>query len=152
MQHNAPCRMQTAGRQAGLMCAGALLVATAAIWGCGSGSDMAPVEGVVRLDSKPLSTGTIYFIPANGRSAAGKIQSDGTFQLSTHSEQDGAQVGTHRVAIAAYEGATVIDYEVDRPQTKSLIPEDYASPDSSGLTFEVKPGITNHAEFDLSSK
>jgi hypothetical protein len=131
-----------------------LLVATGMLAaGCGSDQPtVVPVDGVVRIDGQPLRTGTVRFIPAAGRSARGQIQSDGSFRLGTYREADGAQVGMSRVAITAFEvPAGNVNPDVDRPRSKSLIPLRYNSTANSGLTFEVKPSGTNHAEFDLTS-
>jgi len=123
--------------------------------GCESDSKVGSVHGVVRLDGKPLATGTVRFLPAAGRAATGKIQSDGTFSLGTYKESDGALVGKHQVAIIAFEvGPMPIRTEGGRPPatpTKPLVPKRYMAPGTSGLTAEVKPG-NNEFEFDLSSR
>ena len=46
--------------------------------GCQQDATVARVDGVVRLDGKPLTTGTVRFVPEAGRAATGEIQSDGT--------------------------------------------------------------------------
>jgi len=125
----------------------------AGLIGCGQKSDISPVNGVVRLDGKPISKGTVRFVPAAGRAADGKIRSDGTFTLGTYGESDGAIIGLHHVAIIAYDVTPVGRTEAGRPKSlisKPLVPERYMSAGTSLLTFEVKPG-ENHAEFDLTS-
>ena len=137
-----------------LVCRGVvLLLVVGTAWGCGNDATLAPVEGVVRLDGQPLTTGTINFVPDEGRTASGKIASDGTFRLSTPGEGDGARIGNNGVSIIAYEGGSSSgpNFDMDRPQAKPLIPLRYASPQGSKLTFDVKAGVTNHAEFDLQS-
>lgn len=133
---------------------GVALAWVATFWGCGgSSSNLATVEGLVTLDGKPLTQGAVTFVPDAGRTAAGTIQSDGTFRLRTVGEGDGARVGMNQVSITAYDygGQSGPNFDVDRPQAKSLIPLVYGSPADSGLTFDVKPGVTNHAEFHLHS-
>ncbi|EAQ78733.1 hypothetical protein [Blastopirellula marina] len=69
-----------------------LLVST----GCGSsgGIATAPVQGTVTWEGEPVTAGAITFRPsAAGKSASGKIQSDGTFELGTYHETDGAVIG-----------------------------------------------------------
>ena len=114
---------------------------------------MASVEGIVRLDGKPLTSGTVRFIPAAGRAATGTIQSDGTFTLGTFGQSDGALIGTHQVAVIAYEAADDgrPAYEVRTTTSKPLVPQRYMAVGTSGLTFEVKPG-ENQADFNLKSK
>jgi hypothetical protein len=127
----------------------AMLAASA---GCNHDSSVARVNGIVRLDGKPLTTGAVRFVPEAGRSATGVIQSDSTFTLGTYGKSDGAVIGTHKVAIIAYDAASDgrPAYEVRKPTSKSLVPERYAAIGTSKLTFEVKPG-NNQAEFDLRS-
>lgn len=134
-----------------------LLVLTFVIcMGCGSSSpDTFEVEGVVRLDGKPLTSGVITFTPAEGRSATGFIQSDGTFTLKTFHDGDGALPGKHTVTVTpGGSGPTAKpNFDSDRPAlaTNSPIPAKYGIPGVSGLEFEVKTDEANHVEFDLQS-
>jgi hypothetical protein len=133
----------------GLILSLALLASAA---GCQHDNSVARVDGVVRLDGKPLTSGAVRFVPEAGRAATGVIQSDGTFTLGTHGKSDGAAIGMHKVAIIAYDAAGDgrPAYEVRKPTSKSLVPERYAAVGTSKLTFEVKPGH-NQAEFELST-
>jgi hypothetical protein len=125
-------------------------MALVAFAGCGSDkSAMAPVTGKVTLDGKPFTTGGIATIPVAGRGAMGRINSDGTFELSTFGAGDGALVGTHKVAVAAYEGGSG---GPEGSLGKSLIPMRYTSPESSGLTIEVTADGPNEPVLELSSK
>jgi hypothetical protein len=150
VENDTPCPRPAALRLA----IGACLIVLfgAPIWGCSDHPEMARVEGVVLIDDVPLTTGMIRFTPEAGRSATGNIQSDGTFKLTTFSSSDGAVVGNHRVSVTAYQTPSNIDFEVDKPRSQSLVPQYYGSPDSSGLTFEVKSGVTNRAKIELSSE
>jgi hypothetical protein len=130
--------------------------AAAVFAGCGDDAQVGRVDGIVRLDGSPVTTGTVRFVPGAGRAAEGKIQSDGTFTLGTFGKSDGALVGKHQVVIIAYEpsrraGGGPPDFRVPSPKIKPLVPMKYMAPGTSGLTFEVKPG-TNHAELDLKSR
>src|ERR1051326_1731749 len=74
--------------------------------GCGPGHPaVAPVRGKVLLDGHPLKIGMVNTLPAAGRGAHGVIQSGGSFQLHTYGKNDGALVGSHKIAIAAYDGS-----------------------------------------------
>jgi hypothetical protein len=126
--------------------------------GCGQDAKLGRVHGVVRIDGKPLATGTVRFVPDAGRAASGQIQSDGTYSLGTYGKADGALIGTHRVAIIAYQKAEVAesntrpaDVTAVNPNVKPLVPARYMAVGTSGLTFEVKPG-DNPKDFDLTSK
>ena len=61
-----------------------------------------PVKGKVTFKGEPLTTGLVRFEPDDfGRPASGKLQSDGTFVLSTLKEGDGVVAGHHRVSITS---------------------------------------------------
>src|SRR4051794_24814243 len=74
--------------------------------GCGHSGELetATVSGVVRLDGKPITTGTVTFVPQHGRAATGSIRNDGTFVLSTYGSGDGAIVGKNKAAIWVIRG------------------------------------------------
>jgi hypothetical protein len=118
--------------------------------GCGGNDNLAPVSGIVRLDGQPLTRGIVTFIPQAGRRASGEIGSDGTF----HNKADGALVGQHLVTITATQAPTgPPNFDADQPNMRAsnaLIHARYAVP-GNGLAFEVKPGETNRAEFDLAT-
>jgi hypothetical protein len=120
--------------------------------GCQQDATVARVDGVVRLDGKPLTTGTVRFVPEAGRAATGEIQSDGTYTLGTYGKSDGALIGRHKVAIIAYEGSGEgpPPYEAASKKSKPLVPERYMAVGTSQLSFEVKPS-DNQADFDLRS-
>ena len=68
--------------------------------------DVAPVQGRVTIDGQPMSAGQVMFAPLAkggsvnaGKPAFGKIQSDGSYILSTYRDDDGAVVGEHTVTI-----------------------------------------------------
>jgi hypothetical protein len=123
------------------------LATIASITGCGSKSDFAPVHGKVTLDGQPIASGAIMTMPDAGRGAQGVIK-NGQFELGTNSATDGAHVGTHKVAVVAQEAGQ------GGPEGKAgklLLPEKYTNPGSSGLTIEVKPGVTNTPTLELKS-
>lgn len=91
----------------------ALSVFAALLSGCGGGEyDTAPVTGTVTFNGRPVTTGQIRFVPQGespdavltGKPAQGKVQSDGTFVLTTYEEGDGAVIGKHRVYYSPPEG------------------------------------------------
>jgi hypothetical protein len=136
-----------------------LLLLSLLCWfvGCGGGGpETASVEGVVRLDGKPLTSGMVTFFPKAGRSASGLIQADGTFVIGTYKNSDGALAGPYKVTVTPGGQVTAMpDFDSDRPNRSAVtspIPVKYSNPEGSGLTFEVKAGEDNHAEFDLVSK
>lgn len=146
--------MKVSKEERGMKYALALILALTA--GCsGSQHDTAPVEGIVKLDGKPLSSAIVTFFPESGRSASGVLQEDGSYVLGTYTDSDGAIPGKHKVAITAFNQASKKpDFDNDRPNRsdrQSTIPVRYANPESSGLTYEVKAGEANNAPFELVS-
>jgi hypothetical protein len=80
---------------------------TVVLTGCG-GRGTTPVQGVVRLEGTPVTGATVLFMPdgqPRGRPASGFTQSDGTFQLTTYRQDDGALPGTYRVVVQKTEAA-----------------------------------------------
>lgn len=114
-----------------------------------------PVRGEVTYNGKPLTDGTVVYLPAKpgGRQATGAIQPDGTFQLTTQQRNDGAVKGDYQIVIYAYEPhpgepQSREDYEAIA-QTGGLkrgyvIPERYADAATSGLSDTVDD---NHSGF-----
>jgi hypothetical protein len=109
----------------------AIVLMASVLSGCGS--EMAAVQGSVAHEGKPLSGGKIIFTPvAEGQPAFGMIQPDGTFQLSTQRENDGARAGQYRVSVLgdrpAKEGA---------PRMIFSAPEEFSVDIRSGQNNEV---------------
>ncbi len=79
--------------------------------GCGGGGDQLPtaqVSGKVTFDGKPVTGGTLTFLPqasagnpTPGKPASGTIQSDGTYELGTYDTDDGAVIGRHTISFSA---------------------------------------------------
>jgi hypothetical protein len=86
-----------------------LAIVVAMLLGCcvgcganGSGTlpQLIPVKGKVTFKGQPVSMGSIRFEPDDyGRPATGKLQSDGTYVLTTLKDGDGVVPGHHRVSI-----------------------------------------------------
>jgi hypothetical protein len=113
-------------------------------WGCGpSAGVIAPllsVKGKVTYKGQPLTQGIIRFDPKNGygRMATGKLQSDGSFVLSTLKEGDGVVAGAHKVFIT----------DVDKTLAKDRVFKKYMVASDTGLVAEVSPEKTEFT-FDL---
>jgi hypothetical protein len=118
--------------------------------------ETASVTGTVTLDGKPVTEGVVLFTPARGKLARGALSEDGTFTLSTYKDGDGAIVGTHQVAVISRLESDAATFEKPlapgQQLFKWIVPERYANGATSGLVFEVKPGVENHPTFELQSK
>src|SRR5262249_49731743 len=134
-----------------IMVGGLLLSAV----GCGR-TNLAPVSGRITRDNKPLTHATVIFQPLSGEKnpgpgSAGKTDEKGqyTLQLMTKNVQ-GAVLGKHKVSITAYEGGSEIPSSGSRPVfRKALVPLKYNA--ETELTFEVPPGGSTSADFNLKS-
>lgn len=117
--------------------------------GCSSNEfGVSEVSGKVSVAGQPLTDtkleAQVFFFPEpsvsdkklSGKRGWARIAPDGTFKVSTNGQFDGAVIGKHRVAFSS---------------TQDVVPFDkkYLSVDTSGLTFEVKPGANTDANFDL---
>lgn len=125
-------------------------IATTLIVGCGgSDASLAPASGVVMLDGKPLTSGTLITTVDGGRGARGVINSNGEYKLETPDVGEGAIPGTHYVAVIAYEQADPNNLEsAQRP----LVPTKYLSAYNSGLIIQVRQGEENTSRLELRSR
>ena len=111
-----------------------------------------PVSGsVVMDDGKPLTGGTISFVPKEKTTvgATGKIAADGTFKLTTYSADDGAAEGTYKVRVEpVYEELA----KGKKGAPKMPFSSRFTDEDTSGLTVEVKPGENKLPPLRLDNK
>ena len=130
--------------------ASACLLLVAALSGCeNEGEGVVPVTGVVLLDGEPLTTGAVVTTPEKGPGARGVIAGDGTFALQTRGVGEGALQGVHHVAVIARAASEVGNPEA---RSRSLIPEQYSNPYSSGIVLDVVPGGVSDFKIELFSK
>lgn len=125
-----------------------------AMLGCGNGdrNETAPVRGSVTLDGQRYTQGgSVLFEPTTaGKMATGKIQTDGTYELSTYTPGDGAPIGGHKVAVIPVP-PPIVDDELELVVPLS-IPIRYGSTLTSELAFEVKAGQENRFDIELKSE
>jgi hypothetical protein len=99
--------------------------------GCGDGRpSRVPVSGQVLIDGKPLTRGTITFVPPEGRASSGKLDESGHFTLSCFETGDGAVIGTHKISITSAEG-------INEAKTRWFAPKKLADHRTSGLSQQV---------------
>jgi hypothetical protein len=102
--------------------------------GCGqSGPKLVAVSGRVVIDEKPLTYGTVRFVPNAGPPAIAKLDHEGKFSLITE-EQPGCVPGEHVVEVFASE--SISEYE-----NKQHAPPGYASAKTSGLAVTINSPI-----------
>ncbi len=132
------------------------LVATLSCWGvlgCApkgiSHPKTIPVKGKVTYQGKPLTQGTVNFLPEDSWPAIGEIQPNGEYTLSTFEKGDGAVLGFHRVVIFSTDANPRLMPGSPHYKTpKELIPKKYTTAESSGLEAIVEPG-TKAIDFEL---
>jgi hypothetical protein len=125
--------------------------------GCSS-SKIAPVSGRVTLDGKPLAGVHVGFQPIAkpgdmnpGGGSYAITDSGGQYKLLlVEGEQPGAVVGKHRVEITARSEVPANIDPPKRPPPKVFVPAKYSR--NSELTFEIPPGGTAEANFELKSQ
>ena len=114
--------------------------------GCSERPETHLVHGmVVYPDGKPLTHGTVEFEATYEKTpitASASIAEDGTFQLGTYENNDGAIAGQHRVAVISHHQ---IGTGYERP---GKVPPPHLDPKfcdfaTSGLEFEIKPQKNN---------
>ena len=107
-----------------------LSLALVSIVGCSDGRPArVNVSGRVTIDGKPLTLGSVKFVPEGARPSSGSINSEGQFNLSCYEDDDGVVTGLHRIQVSSYE---VMGEKVNRHA-----PIKYANYTTSGITFEV---------------
>lgn len=99
--------------------------------GCAEeGPKLVPVAGKVLVDGKPVTFGSIRFVPSGARPSDATIEEDGTFRLRYNNTRDGAVLGTHRVEVHGNEilGPSRVRWHA---------PPSAASIGTSGITQEI---------------
>lgn len=115
--------------------------------GCGDGrARRVPVEGVVTIDGEPLQFGSITFMPAAGspkdaRAGGASVNSEGRFQVSSYSQNDGLMMGKYSVTVLATE-------LIDNRSQRWHAPMEYSKMADSKLSVEIS-GATDEVKFEL---
>ncbi len=118
------------------------------IFGCRDEVELGDAHGVVTIDGKPTKDLTIRFVPiGGGRSARGRTDENGYYEMLYSARASGALVGPVRVEITAAEETT--DAAGNSHMKPETILERYNV--NSELTAEVGSG-DNSFDFDLKSK
>jgi hypothetical protein len=138
-----------------------LIMLVAMVVGCGPKPvRIVKVSGRVTLDGKPLPKASVTFAPMAtkespnpGPTAQGLTDAEGRYQVSVDTATPGAVVGKCRIYISTRLSDPAID-DRDAGGPIKTLPKDKVPPQyniSTGLTFDVPPGGTSEADFDLKS-
>jgi hypothetical protein len=119
-----------------------LLGALALLGGCGGGSPV--ISGQVTYKKQLLTTGEVSFIAADGKSRSGLIGADGRYEIRDAPEGPVMVVVVARkTEVAASPGSPLvrkIGEPAPAPIIRSLVPEKYNDPRTSGLSYVVVRG------------
>ena len=129
--------------------------------GCSNRVSVYPVEGIVKYNGKPMQGGgTIAFVPLGkqeGKTAAGEIDQNGNYKLTTYTPGDGSMAGEFRVVIIQVTDQEPESTEDGQAPAKAgtsvpvaaRIPLGYADHYNSPLKAKVEPTDKNELNFDL---
>lgn len=124
-------------------------------YGCGDGHPKRSiVTGTVTYNGKPLSIGSLVFVPVGGGpSAQGKIDRNGFYEMGTFDDDDGVIPGNYKIMITALTspgGSGLPEDAVDgNAGPVSVIPEWYGDLEKSGLQVTVKADEENTIDLPL---
>jgi hypothetical protein len=107
-----------------------------------------PVQGKVLYQGKPTANAVVFLhllgdADANEPKPHGVVGADGSFQISTYGDKDGAPAGQYAVTVVWKTEAKGGDDQ------DNLLPVRYMSPSTSGLTAQVKEGPNELEPFQL---
>lgn len=115
-----------------------LLLGLLIISGCGGKGGGTTVSGTVTVQGKPVEGVAVMISPQTGQPITASTDANGNFTLQ-------APAGSYKVAISKTQTRVPpgVDPEAnpDAVTIEYLTPQKYASPTTSGLTLEVKPGM-----------
>src|SRR5205823_2491306 len=110
-----------------------------------------PARGTTSYEGKPLAGATVILHPVIAGDAEdfrpqATVRQDGSFALGTYGVDDGAPAGQYRVTFHWYGKPSKSE---DAPPPRSLLPQRYASPESSAVTVTIQPGENELPAFAL---
>ena len=117
-----------------------------------------PASGLITYQGKPVPGATVTFFPVEDvmPSASAKTNAEGRYILQTFEADDGVVAGTHKVSIMKWkieafqgnEDEGDSNYKME-PPPKTLIPQKYSTPTTSGLEAAVAESKSNQFDFEL---
>lgn len=116
-----------------------LLAAAFVLVGCAA---RPVVSGKVSYRGEPLTTGEVSFVSSDGRSRSGLIGTDGRYEIADPPAGEVTiLVAAKKVDGGSSGGSPLLGETKGKPGVmRSLIPERYADPKTSGLSYRVTGG------------
>ncbi len=141
-------------------------VLTVSVAGCGGGAfEVVPAGGSVQFNGAPVSAGSITMVPVAaagaepGKPAKAELRADGTFELSTYGQFDGAIPGRHTVIYEGPEAEEAEEAEEGESETETADPNARKARNTAkqrtalqvqaGTEVEVKSGSENRFVIEL---
>ena len=117
--------------------------------GCGDGQELGSVEGIVKMDGKPLPRATVVFVPsAGGRPGASQTDKDGKYVLNFSGGRKGSIPGKNSVRISTLADA-FLDAQGNNLGSPETVPVEFNR--QTTLEFDVVANKRNIANFELKS-
>ena len=119
---------------------------TLAFVGCG-GPASSSVSGKVTLSGQPVTKATVnFFNPTTGVAASAELGADGAYKIT-----ENLPAGSYKVSIVPLADASrpPMPGQEATSAAVSPVPGKYQSDASSGLTADIKPGVTEGLNFAL---
>jgi hypothetical protein len=121
-----------------------------------------PIRGEVQYQGaalKDVPQGLVRYIPKtpdSGRQASGRIQPDGSFELTTFKQADGVVPGEYNIVVSAYSTKAPTRQEIEAAGgavagPRLMIPEKYIDPAKSGLTDVVDSTHSGYKRIELTN-
>lgn len=114
-----------------------IILGTLLTSGCGDGRDArVPVKGTVTIDGEPLKFGSITFHPSKKgntgktRAGGGSLDSEGRFQISSYTPNDGLLKGNYDVTVLAIE-------PINDTSQRWHAPKEYSQVRNAKFSFEL---------------
>jgi len=136
------------------------LAATLAAPGCSSSDGKAvapvfPVKGKVTFEGESAAGAFVVFHPKASPAPGGEsnpsaqVQPDGTFQLTTRSQADGAPAGNYAVTV---QWNKTVKQGNDSVAGPNVIPPIYSKPDTSPIQVTVNASPNDLPPFEITRK
>jgi hypothetical protein len=123
------------------------------VCGCSRGPSYIQIKGTVTLDGKPVADAALNFSPVKaapgGEPSAGVTDAQGNFTLNTAHDTPGTLQGKCRVTVwkadlvpmAPGEQVPELEKGFEGQRIKYIIPKKYTQFNTSGLEFDIQPGM-----------
>lgn len=114
-------------------------------------SDIVPVAGRVTFEGQPVPQAVVRFLQDARPMAAGGTDADGRYRLTTRQPGDGGFIGQCKVMVAPWVPAIGDASEAPAEPVRPDIPKVFRDAATTPLSVEVKRGVKNTFDFELSS-